>query len=65
MPKIKTKRGAAKRFKIKKSGKIKRYKPYSSHFLSKKSAKRKRSLRTAENVHKTEEKKIKILLPYG
>ena len=65
MPKMKTKSGAAKRFRIKKSGKIKRNKPNSSHLLSKKSAKRKRFLRQAENVDKTDVKRIKVSLPYG
>ena len=45
MPKIKTHRGAAKRFSLTKSGKIKRAKAYKSHILTKKSTKRKRGLR--------------------
>ena len=47
MPKIKTHRGAAKRFSFTKSGKIKRGKAYKSHILNKKSTKRKRNLRQA------------------
>ena len=45
MPKMKTHRGAAKRFSLTKSGKVKRAKAYKSHILTKKSAKRKRNLR--------------------
>ncbi len=47
MPKMKSHRGSAKRFKIKKSGVIKRNKAYKSHILNKKSQKRKRNLRKA------------------
>ena len=50
MPKMKTKRGAAKRFKVTGSGKIKRKKAYKSHILTKKSRKRKRSLRKSTLV---------------
>ena len=50
MPKIKTHRGAAKRFKVTGSGKIKRFKAYTSHMLTHKSAKRGRRLRTATLV---------------
>ncbi len=65
MPKIKTKRGAAKRFKLTKKGKIKRKKAYKSHILTKKSAKRKRSLKKPGFVHKTDVKNIRRLIPYG
>ena len=47
MPKVKTKRAAAKRFKVTGTGKLKRMKAYKSHILTKKSAKRKRGLRKA------------------
>ena len=47
MPKVKTKRAAAKRFKVTGTGKLKRMKAYKSHILTKKSAKRKRNLRQA------------------
>ena len=50
MPKMKTKRGAAKRFKVTVSGKIKRKKANKSHILTKKSRKRKRSLRKSTLV---------------
>ena len=45
MPKMKTHRGAAKRFSVTKSGKVKRAKAYKSHILNKKTSKRKRNLR--------------------
>lgn len=64
MPKMKTHRGAAKRFKITGSGKVKRYKAYKSHILNKKSAKRKRNLRKATLIAAVEQKKIKRLIPY-
>ncbi|RPI38276.1 MAG: 50S ribosomal protein L35 [Nitrospiraceae bacterium] len=64
MPKIKTHRGAAKRFKLTASGKIKRRKGYKSHLLTGKSAKRTRGLRTAVLVADSDQKNIKSLLPY-
>lgn len=64
MPKIKTHRGAAKRFSLTKSGKIKRAKAYRRHILNKKSTKRKRNLRQATFIDSTEEKNIKQLIPY-
>ncbi|HMA75980.1 MAG TPA: 50S ribosomal protein L35 [Candidatus Krumholzibacteriaceae bacterium] len=65
MPKIKTNRGAAKRFKLTKKGKIKRKKAFASHILAKKSRKRKRHLRRPTLVDKTNEKKIKRILGKG
>ena len=62
MPKMKTNRGAAKRFKLKKSGKIKRGSAYRSHILTKKSPKRKRNLRAPKYVHKTNLKAVKEML---
>jgi len=64
MPKIKTHRGAAKRFKLTKSGKVKRHKAYKGHILTKKSAKRKRHLRKGTTLTPADEKRIKKLLPY-
>ncbi|MEK6651832.1 MAG: 50S ribosomal protein L35 [Nitrospirota bacterium] len=64
MPKIKTHRGAAKRFKLTGTGKVKRSKAFKSHILTHKSAKRMRGLRNATLVDKTQEKSIKRLLPY-
>jgi len=65
MPKIKTHRGAAKRFSFTKSGKIKRGKAYKSHILNKKSTKRKRNLRKATEVDATNAKMMKRILPYS
>lgn len=65
MPKMKSHRGAAKRFKFTKSGKIKRAKAYKSHILTKKTSKRKMGLRKPGQVSAADEKKIKKLLPYA
>ena len=65
MPKLKTHRGAAKRFKLTASGKVKRNKANRSHILTGKPAKRMRQLRNATLVDKTNEKAIKRMLPYG
>ncbi|QXM06355.1 50S ribosomal protein L35 [Crassaminicella indica] len=65
MPKMKTHRGAAKRFKVTKSGKVKRAKAYKSHILTKKSPKRKRNLRKAAMMPKAEERRIRKVLPYA
>ncbi|NLU36964.1 MAG: 50S ribosomal protein L35 [Clostridiales bacterium] len=64
MPKMKTHRGAAKRFRLSKSGKVKRARAYKSHILTKKTAKRKRNLRKGAYVAAQEEKNIKKLIPY-
>jgi len=64
MPKIKTKKGLAKRFKITKSGKIKRSKACRGHLLGKKSSKRKRQLRRSGLISKSDKKAITMLLPY-
>ena len=64
MPKMKTHRGAAKRFSLTKSGKVKRAKAYKSHILNKKSSKRKRNLRKGTYISAAEQKNIKVLIPY-
>ena len=64
MPKMKTNRGAAKRFKATGSGKIARNKAFASHILTKKSTKRKRNLRKSGLVDETNIKSIKRILPY-
>jgi large subunit ribosomal protein L35 len=64
MPKIKTNRGAAKRFKTTGSGKIVRNKAFSSHILTKKSTKRKRNLRKSGIVDSTNKKNVTRLVPY-
>jgi len=63
--KLKTHRGAAKRFKITKNGKVKRSKAFARHILTKKSAKRKRNFRSGAMVFEGEVKKIKLLMPYA
>jgi len=62
MPKLKTHRGAAKRFKLTGKGKIKRRKAYASHILTKKTTKRKRNLRSPTLLAKGDLKRIKKLL---
>jgi large subunit ribosomal protein L35 len=64
MPKIKTSRGTAKRFKITGTGKVRRRKAYLRHILTSKTPKQKRHLRQATLVHGTNERAIKRLLPY-
>ncbi len=65
MPKLKTKRGAAKRFKLTASGKVKRRRGYLRHILTHKTRKQKRRLGKPQLVDPTNEKAIKRLLPYG
>ena len=65
MPKLKTHRGAAKRFKVTGTGKIKRSKAYKSHILTKKTTKRKRALDTPTLVSDVDQKKVDRMLPYG
>ena len=64
MPKLKTHRGAAKRFKKTANGKIKRSKAYKSHILTKKTTKRKRGLDMAALVSKADQKSVEAMLPY-
>ena len=64
MPKIKTNRAAAKRFKATGTGKLKRNKAYKSHILTKKSAKRKRNLRQSTITDDSNVKNMKKILPY-
>ena len=64
MPKMKTSRAAAKRFKKTGTGELKRSKAYKSHILTKKSAKRKRNLRKATVTDSTNAKVMKKILPY-
>jgi large subunit ribosomal protein L35 len=64
MPKMKTKRAAAKRFKKTGTGKLKRYHAYKSHLLEGKTSKRKRHLRKAATVHSGDAKRIKQLVSY-
>ena len=64
MPKMKTSREAAKRFKMTGTGKLKRNKAYKSHILTKKSTKRKRNLRKATMTDATNFRNMKKILPY-
>jgi len=62
MPKIRTNRGAHKRFRVTGSGKIKRKKAYASHILTSKSSKRKRKLRKSTIVSRADARRVKRML---
>ena len=64
MPKIKTHSGAKKRFKLTKTGKVKRAHAFKSHILNKKTTKRKRNLRKVVTSDVTNVAKIKKMIPY-
>lgn len=64
MPKMKTHRGAAKRFKVTGTGKLKRHHAYASHILESKTPKRKRNLRKSAIATPADHKRIKAVLPY-
>jgi large subunit ribosomal protein L35 len=64
VPKLKTNRGAAKRFKKTGTGKIKAKKAFARHILTKKSTNRKRGLRRPKVIERTDTKGIKKLIPY-
>ena len=65
MPKMKSKRGAAKRFRVRGSGSIKRGAAYRRHILTKKSTKVKRQLRRTSAVDNTNTRAIRSMLPYS
>ena len=65
MPKMKTKSGAAKRFRVRGSGSIKRYQAGKRHILTKRSTKNKRQLRGNAEVHSTNLGHVKAMLPYA
>jgi large subunit ribosomal protein L35 len=65
MPKMKSKSGAAKRFKVRGSGSIKRSQAFKRHILTKKTTKSKRHLRGTVGVHKTNADSIRAMLPYA
>ena len=65
MPKMKTKRSAAKRFKLTGTGKIRRRRAYHRHILTKKSATQKRRLRKAAILSKPDEKLVRRMIPYA
>jgi large subunit ribosomal protein L35 len=64
MPKMKTHRGAAKRYSLTGTGKVKRARAFKSHILTKKSTKRKRNLRRPGYINECEAKTVKKLIPY-
>ena len=64
MPKLKTNRGAAKRFKKTGTGKMKVKRAFARHILTKKSANRKRGLRSPKMVDQADVKRVKKLVPY-
>jgi len=63
MPKMKTKSGAAKRFKVRGSGSIKRSQAFKRHILTKKSTKVKRHLRGTQDIHASDVKSVRAMLP--
>jgi len=65
MPKLKTNSGAKKRFKLTKTGKVKRANGWKSHLLEGKKSKRKRSLGKASIVTKSDEHRVKRMIPYA
>jgi len=65
MPKLKTHKGAAKRFRITATGKIKRGHSHARHILTKKSNKRKRLLDIDALVSKSDQERVEAMLPYG
>jgi len=64
MPKLKSNRGAAKRFRVTANGGFKRGQSHHRHILTKKSAKRKRQLGSIEPVHESDVKMVRRMLPY-
>ena len=65
MPKIKTNRGAANRFRITRSGAVKRAKSHRRHILTKKATKRKRHLREPSMLHKADVAAARRMMPYA
>jgi len=65
MPKMKTKSGAKKRFRVRGSGSIKRSQAFKRHILTKKSTKTKRHLRGTEGIHATNMDSVKAMMPYA
>jgi large subunit ribosomal protein L35 len=65
MPKMKTKSGAAKRFKVRGSGSVKRSQAFKRHILTKKTTKNKRQLRGMTEVHATNTASVRAMMPYA
>ncbi len=64
MPKLKSRKAAAKRFRVTGSGKIMRRKPFRNHLLEHKSSARKQKLGQPAVIHETDEERVKLMLPY-
>ena len=65
MPKMKTKSGAKKRFRVRGSGSIKRSQAFKRHILTKKTTKTKRQLRGSAGIHSTNMDSVKAMMPYA
>ena len=65
MPKMKTKSGAKKRFRVRGSGSVKRSQAFKRHILTKKSTKTKRQLRGSAAIHSTNMDSVKAMMPYA
>lgn len=65
MPKMKTKSGAAKRFKVRPGGSVKRSQAFKRHILTKKTTKNKRQLRGTASVHSTNVASVRAMMPYA
>ena len=65
MPKMKTKSGAAKRFRVRGSGSLKRSQAFKRHILTKKTTKSKRQLRGSTEIHETNAKSVRRMMPYA
>ena len=65
MPKMKTKSGAAKRFRVRGSGSVKRYQAGKRHILTKRATKNKRQLRGIAEIHGTNLDSVHAMLPYA
>ena len=65
MPKMKTKKSAAKRFRVRPGGTVKRGQAFKRHILTKKSTKSKRQLRGPTGIHATNMDSVKAMLPYA
>ena len=65
MPKMKTKSGAKKRFRVRGSGSVKRAMAFKRHILTKRTTKNKRQLRGITSVHSTNADSVKAMLPYA
>jgi large subunit ribosomal protein L35 len=65
MPKMKTKKSAAKRFRVRPGGTVKRGQAFKRHILTKKTTKAKRHLRGAVTLHEADVKSVRRMMPYG